>query len=197
MIAIPDVATHNYDPKRGAFRNICDLPQAEAATILAEIAASGTRTIKADYLSRRLATEDWLQSEKNRKLGATRLERPVYFFLGDFADGRDASRLASFVFPLTAFSPEVLTFTYPDSMASFAIARRDVHLAQRKEYHGEVFTVREIAVVIAKHGMPGERWKTEPAMQYDRFIEMQVWDDRPIRQLLERARFDLKPGTAP
>jgi hypothetical protein len=180
MSAMPKVATHNYDPLRGAFRNICELPHADAEAILAEIAASGARAIKADYLSRRLATEEWLRTEKIRKLGSTRLERPIYFFLGDFADGRDPTRPASLVMPLAAFPSEVLTFTYPDSMASLAIARRDEHLAQRKEYHGRVFSLPEMTEVIARHGMPGERWKTEPDMQYDRFIEMQLWDDRPV-----------------
>jgi hypothetical protein len=186
MNEIPKLVTHNYDPKRGPFRNVCELPHAEAAGVLAEIAASGSRTIKADYLSRRLATEDGLVAEKKQKLGPTPLERPIYFFLGDFADGRDPSRPGSFVMPLAAFPPEILTFTYPDSMASLAIAMRDDHLAQRRDYHGQVFTLREIGEVIARHGMPGERWKVEPSMQYDRFIEMQVWDNRPIGRFLDR-----------
>jgi len=29
-----------------------------------------------------------------------------------------------------------------------------------------------------------DRWKTDPAMKYDKFIEAQVWDDRPIKDLL-------------
>lgn len=184
---IPSVVTHNYDPKRGSFRNICELEREQADAILIEIAASGTRTIKADYLSRRLATEAWLRSEKQRKLGQTRLERPIYFFLGDFADGLDPSRPMSIVMPLAALLPAV-TFTYSDSMASLALATRDDHLAQRKDYHGQVFTLREIEDVIAKHGMPGERWRNEPSMRYDRFIEVQIWDDRPLAQFLADER---------
>lgn len=186
MHSIPDVVTHNYDPQRGPFRNICELPRAKAEAVLADIAASGVRVIKADYLRRRLATEDWLQSERNRKLGPTRLERPIYFFLGNFADGRDASRPDSLVMPLAAFSAEILTFTYPDSMASLGIAQRNAHRSQRKDYHGQVFTLGEIGEVVARHGMPGERWNADPAMQYDRFIEMQLWDDRPINHFLNR-----------
>jgi hypothetical protein len=195
MATVPDVVTHNYDPKRGPFRNICKLSHAEAVALLAEIAASSGRSIKADYLSRRLETEDWLRSERNRKLGATRLERPIYFFLGDFADGRDPSRPESFVVPLAAFPPEVLTFTYPDSMASLAIARRDSHIPHRRAYHGQVFTLREIKDVVATYEMPGERWKTEAAMQYDRFIEMQLWDERPLAFLVKQLG-GLRPGTA-
>ena len=159
------------------------MPQAEAEAILDEIRTSGKRTIKANYLSRRLATEDWLIAERKKKLGSTYLDRPIYCFLGDFADGRDLSRPQSLVMPLMALSPGVLTFTYPDSMASLPIATRPDHIAERKEYHGQVFTLDEIVDVVARFGMPGDRWKTDPLMRYDKFIEVQVWDDRPIRQL--------------
>ncbi len=87
--------------------------------------------------------------------------------------------------PLAAFSPDVLTFTYPDSMASLPIARQDDHVAHRKDYHGQVFTLCEITAVVARFGMPGDRWKTDPSMQYDRFIEVQVWDDRPIKRSMD------------
>ena len=184
MNELPGVVTHNYHPERGPFRNICELPRSEADRVLREIAASGARTIKPNYLERRLATEEWLQFEKQRKLGPTRLPRPIYFFLGDFTDGQDASRPLSIIMPLAEFAPETVTFTYPDSMASVAIARHEGHADHRKDYHGRVFTLHEIKDVIARHGMPADRWKTDPSMQYDRFVEMQVWDARPIRRFL-------------
>lgn len=188
MNSFPMVMTHNYDPERGAFRNICNLPEPEAESVLDKIRATGKRRIKANYLRRRMAVEDWLICESRKKLGSTRLERPIYFFLGDvsegFADGRDQSRPRSFVIPLSAFSPDTLTFTYPDSMASLPIGTRDDHPSYRKAYHGHVFTLHEIKDVVAMFGMPGARWMTDPSMRYDKFIEVQVWDDRPIKRLL-------------
>lgn len=185
MIPFPDVVTHNYDPDRGAFRNVCELPEAEAETILDQIRATGQRRIESNYLQRRLAVEGWLISESRKKLGTTSLERPIYFFLGDFADGADPSRAMSHVVPLSVFSPSMLTFTYPDSMASFSIATRDDSPCHRKPYHGQVFTLPEIKDVVARFGMPGDRWKTDPSMRYDTFIEVQLWNDEPIRQLLK------------
>jgi len=185
MITIPEVMTHNYDPDRGAFQNLCELPVPDAESILDEIRATGKRTIKADYLQRRLAVEDWLLHERRRKLGSTRLERPAYFFLGDFADGKDLSRPQSLVIPVKAFPPNILTFTYPDSMASLQIALRDEHSNHRKPYHGRVFTLEEIEDVVATFGMPGDRWKMDTSMRYDRFIEVQVWDDGPIKRYLQ------------
>lgn len=81
MAALPEVVTHTFDPGRGPFRNVCELPEVEAEAVLDEMRAAGRR-IKADYLRRRLDAEDWLIGERRRKLGRTRLARPVYFFLG-------------------------------------------------------------------------------------------------------------------
>src|SRR5215468_1667306 len=122
MPGFPGVVTHNYDPARGPFRNLCALPIPEAEAVLESIRRSGTRTIKPDYLQRRLDAETWLTTQSRLKLGETPLVRPIYFFLGDFADGLDRSRPHSFVLPLTALPPSAVTFTYPDSMSSLEIA---------------------------------------------------------------------------
>jgi hypothetical protein len=182
----PDIITHNYDPNGAFLKNLCDLPEGEAEQILDRRGATRGRTIKSNYLRRRLVTEEWLIGERSRKLGSTRLQRPIYFFLGDFADGRDRSRPCSLVIPLSVFSPDVLTFTYPDSMASLPIASRDDLIDHRQEYHGRVFTLQEIRDVVEKFGMPGERWKIDdPLRRLDRFIEVQVWDERPISLFLQ------------
>src|SRR4029077_4301805 len=96
---------------------------------------------------------------------------------------------ASVVIPLVMFGDDPLTFTFPDSMASLPLAREDKHLAHRKSYHGQVFTLHEITTVIEKFGMPRE------GERYDRFIEVQVWDDRPLRSLAGTARSH-RPGLA-
>ena len=139
MTTFPTAITHNYDPVRGAFQNICSLSKVEAESILNEIRATGKANLRGYYLQRRLAVEEWLIEESKRKLGRTPLSRPVYCFLGNFDDGRDPSRPVSQVLPLALFPPDTLAFTFPDSMASFSIADRDKHPAGRKEYHGKVY----------------------------------------------------------
>lgn len=184
MVLVPGVITHNYDPSRGIGKNICNLPVDQAELVLEDIRASGTRKIKPNYLERRIVVESWLIAERHKKLGETALGRPIYFFLGDFADGKDPSRPSSLTMPLSAFAPEALTFTYPDSMASLPIATQDCHEFHRKEYHVHVFTFSEIKSVVAQFGLPGNRWMHDPSMAYDKFIEVQVWDDRPIKHFL-------------
>lgn len=186
MNGLPEKVTHNFDPDGAFLANLCDLPINQAEKILECRAKAGGRAVKANYLRRRLETEGWLIGERQRLLGQTQRERPIYFFLGDFADGRDPSRPSSPVMPLDAFAPDVLTFTFPDSMASLPIATLESHRLERRPYHGKVFSLAEIAQVVGEFGLPGEHWQSDPLRRYDRFIEVQVWDDRPILEFLGR-----------
>ncbi|MGH9855617.1 MAG: hypothetical protein ACREBD_37765 [Blastocatellia bacterium] len=182
MTRLPANLTHNYDPKRGPFRNICTLSEDEAEHVLNEIRATGKRNLKPDYLPRRLATETWLRAERTRKLGRPRLAHPIYCFLGDL-DWVDASRPRSIRIPLAALAREAITFTYPDSMASLPLATHDEHREERRPYHGHVFTLDEIEEVVAAFGLPGAG-HGQTASRYDTFIEAQIWDDRPLRDYL-------------
>ncbi len=163
MYTLPEMITHNYHPERGRLRNICTLNDEDAENILDAVRATRTSNLKPDYLVRRRATEKWLLSERRKKFKNTPLEYPVYFFLGDFSDGKDLSRPHSLILPLLLFPPETLTFTYNDSMTSYTPALKH-------KYHGHVFTLEEIKNVIATVGMP----------KNDNFIEVQVWDSTPL-----------------
>jgi hypothetical protein len=179
MASLPDIMTHNYHPARGIGGNICDLPRDEAERILEGIRALG-RGLRPDYLRKRLRVEDWLIAAKNQKLGGTALQRPIYFFLGNFADGKDPARPQSLVMPLAAFPSRTLTFTCSDSMTSYQIgvvgADRPAGPAQ---HFGQVFTQTEIEAVVATLDLPDDYWA--PGEWRDFFIEVQVWDDWPIR----------------
>ncbi len=182
---MPDVVTHNYDPRGVLLGSLCDLHPVEADRVLDRIRISGRRQIKQNYLRRRLETEAWLITERRRLLGSTRRERPIYFFLGNFADGKDPSRPCSLVMPLQALPKDVVTFTYPDSMASLPIGTLDGHRDERRPYHGRVFLFDEIKEVIAKFGMPDASWAEDRRRRFDRFVEVQVWDERPIIDFLQ------------
>ena len=147
--------------------------------------AAGTARLKPDYLRRRHETEAWLLAQRREKLGAPRLEHPIYFFLGDMTDGRDSSRPLSICMPLAAFSDDMLTFTYPDSMASLPIATQAKNRHLRRSYHGQVFTMGEVQDLVRRFGMP-RRDDFVAFGHADRFIEVQVWDERPLRPFLHR-----------
>lgn len=109
--SLPPVLTHTYNSEAPFLANLCELPGDKAEVVLNRIRTSGRRCIKPNYLRRRRYTELRLMEGRTRILGTTPLERPVYFFLGDFADGLDPSRPCSLVIPLDAFSADILTFT--------------------------------------------------------------------------------------
>jgi hypothetical protein len=184
MSSLPAVMTHRYHPARGIGGNICDLPQEKAERILHGLRAMG-RGLRPDYLRKRLRVEDWLIAAKNEKLGRTPLTRPVYFFLGNFADGEDPSRPAALVMPLAAFPPGSLTFTYADSMTSYqmGIVAAD-HRSGRERHYGQVFTHTEIEAVVATLGVSRAQWEIRSGEWRDLFLEVQVWDDAPIHKWL-------------
>ncbi|MGO1080083.1 hypothetical protein [Inquilinus sp. CA228] len=188
MSVMPDVVTHNYDPGGLFLGNVCDLPPVEAEQVLDRIRTSGRRQIKPIYLRKRLETEAWLMAERRRLLGTTRRERPIYFFLGHFADGKDPSRPCSLVMPLDALPEDVVTFTFPDSMASLSIATCDDHRDERRPYHGRVFSLSQIMEVVAEFGVPDASWSQDHRRRFDRYVEVQVWDERPVTQFLRGPR---------
>jgi hypothetical protein len=93
------------------------------------------------------------------------------------ADGLDKSRPASIVLQLADFDARVLTFTFPDSMTSCPQPRGLGHVA--RPYHEQVFTLPEITDIVSRHGFPNPRTPRNQRPE-DGFIEVQVWDDRPL-----------------
>lgn len=180
MALLPSVITHTYDPARGPFRNILTLAYDEAERILEDIRQMEHRKYKPNYLQRRIATEEWLYTERTRKLGKPQLRHPIYFFLGEFY-GTDMARPASIRIPLIEFSHQAITFTFPDSMTSLPLATLIEHQQDCQPYHGQVFTLDEIESVVSKYGMPGSAIDGAKS-RYDTFIEVQIWDENPLRK---------------
>lgn len=82
--------------------------------------------------------------------------------------------------PIDTFSRDILTFTFPDSMTSLPFGTSDKHSHERKPYHGKVFTWDQIIGVVEEFGLPDRN------RVVDRFIEVQVWDERPILDFMKR-----------
>lgn len=180
LYTLPTIITHNFHPDRGALQNICRLSNENAEQIINMIRLDGHAYLKKNYLARRRRTEDWLIAERTQKIGETPLSRPIYFFLGNIADGWDKSRPVSLVLPLAMFDVDTITFTFPDSMESCPHTDSGEH--SHGVGHGKVFTLAEITEVIGRHGFP------DPNMPRNlrgpnSFIEVQVWDDQPLTKL--------------
>lgn len=155
----PAVVTHTYDPALPRFRNLCDAAPAEAEAVLRRFRAAG-RAMKSDYMDRRRAAETWMLEKARRILGPTPLARPIYFFLGDFDDGRDAARPAALLLPLAAIPPDCVTFTLGDSLDG--------------PPYRPLLTLRQLEAARLRGDLP-------PAGEAPgRFVEMQLWDDSPL-----------------
>jgi len=115
--------------------------------------ASGKRAwLHPGYLEERRRVEAWLYDEFVKKGKKPYLKNPLYFVLGEnddffqkngfFSDANPAKlRL-----PLSLFNSDIISFTYPDSMPSLAIATNTTGRADpyRKQIHTQVFTPEEI-----------------------------------------------------
>jgi hypothetical protein len=42
--------------------------------------------------------------------------------------------------------------------------------------------------VIDEHGMPDASWMADHRRRFDRYVEVQVWDERPINDFLRGSR---------
>jgi hypothetical protein len=136
-------------------------------------------------------------------------ENNDFFRKNGFFSDKDPEQLQ---LPLQLFSSNAISFTYPDSMTSCNIVSpppletyelrpdengripslkeideemRKFGDFHRKPQHGQVFTLEEIVEdVVSKYGLPGIKWKEDPKWKIDRYVEVQVWDDRPIWDFL-------------
>jgi hypothetical protein len=129
------------------------------------------------YLQQRRDTEHWIRQEFLNKGGQPASAYPHYFVIERstwIEEGYNGDSCA-LQFPISAFPPEHISFTYPDSMISYWLRRQTDQVFYRSQYHGQVFRLSEISQVIAEFGIPNEEWRTEEARKYDLFIEAQLW----------------------
>lgn len=134
-------------------------------------------------------------------------ENDDFFRKNGFFSDQEPAKLQ---LPLAIFNSDMISFTYPDSMTSLNLvnppadtyelrSREDGQMptleeideemrrfaeSYRQPQHGQVFALSEIADVVKRYGMPGMRWQFESQWRSDRYIEAQVWDERPIWEFL-------------
>jgi hypothetical protein len=175
---------HYYDRHRGPFRNLSDLPPAEAEAVLANIRQAGqTFAAKrtADYLTIRWELEERVRTLFIAKCGQPRRSRPHYFTVGAcpwlldwYVDG------CALIVPLGGIAPESISFTYGDTFPA-------MRLQDGRPYRGQVYTVDELPLLINEYGLPQE-WNPDGKAGPDRYIEAQLWDELPLLSYLEPYR---------
>ena len=163
----------------GPFRNILDGAPEERERIALLLKERYDRSyFHEEYLAGRDEVEKKLHRRFVDKGGKPQTNRPIYCFLGSNPSELIYNRRDQYAFKffkVADIPSELISFTYPGSIASFQIAERDSAKEFRSSCHGQVYRKEEINTVIAEFGMPGIDFTPIGARQYDVLVEAQIW----------------------
>jgi hypothetical protein len=180
------ILTHYHHKNDAPFQNLSSLAEEEALNVISTLRDRTGLVYRRfrnpkQYLKQRREAESWVRQEFIKKGGQPASVYPHYFVIEGarwIKAGYNEESLA-LQFPVSAFQPEQISFTYPDSMISYWLKSQTDQVFYRPEYHGQVFVLSEISKVIDAFGIPAEEWQTEETRKYDLFIEAQVWTSIP------------------
>lgn len=170
---------HYYERSRGPFRSISDLSDEEAARLLEEIKQDPRLFASArppDYLDRRRELEATAQRLFIEK-GGRPVRRWPHYFVVEPCPWLESWYIqpASVSVALAEVDPAIVSFSYGDLFPTFS---RRVH--DGREYRGRIYTLTEILDLIERYGYPQD-WNADGQNGPERYIEAQVWDDRPAQ----------------
>jgi hypothetical protein len=191
---IPEVVTHYHLPDRRPFLNLSDLDEAESTEVMAELIVQRRegrqhRRFGATYMAMRRATEARLRASFISLGGRPERLVPHYFVLGKSAwFGGLALDMRRVTVPLADLPRDQTSVTYPDSFTAMAVGP-DFGLAHEpRPYHGRCYRLDELDALISRYGLPDDSPDANYAgyerRPFEKYIEVQLWSDQPIRQWL-------------
>lgn len=178
----------------GPFRNILDCESQEREQIATKMKERYDRSyFHEEYLTGRDEVEKTLYSRFKDRGGIPQSTRPVYFFLGENPSELIYSRRDEYdfkFFRIADIPSELISFTYPGSIASIQIAEQETALEFRSSYHGKIYLKEEIEEVVAEFGMPGIDFIPTGSRQHDVLVEAQIWSSSIFDELEEVANIE-------
>jgi hypothetical protein len=193
MPGMGDFLLHLYRKGAQPFRSLSALRDDEATQIMKELYAEGSMFWErfkdpCNYLSFRRRVEQALRKGFIEKGGLPKDTYPIYLVLGRPKWGEDrfdpitlATTDESAV-PLEMIDEKEVSFTYPDSMVSALLCDEKNPQYYEPEFHGKVFTLKEIKALVEQKGLPGEGWKTRMPEHLAHYIEAQVWNHDLLKE---------------
>jgi len=183
-----DYLTYYYKLGTEPFRSLSALADEEAIKIMRELCDDtpfGTRfKDPVQYMRNRRQTEQWVREEFIAKGGHPRAAYPIPMVLGTskwiVKNSPDPGAHGEIHIPLSVFTEYDVSFTYPDSMISLWFGKEKPIEYYQPEYHGKVFTLSEILLMVESRGLPEEEWKTGLPIDLAPYIEAQVWNHEPL-----------------
>lgn len=135
------------------------------------------------YLKRRRETENWLH-EIFCNLGGNPLTHfPIYMTVGrsSYIENQGIY-LECLEFPLSLFSENNISFTYPDSYVSRWLAETQ-NTYFDPAFHGRVFKLSDLRDLLSDDRVHNDAWKVGER-RYDFFLEAQLWDPSPLAKFV-------------
>ena len=84
-------------------------------------------------------------------------------------------------------SDKQVSFTYPDSFVAMGFMPEFGMDVKPKSYHEKVFLLRELREAVETFGLPkddfNKQYDNYANEEFEKFIEIQVWDDSPLAWL--------------
>lgn len=186
-----DYLVHLYKSGAEPFRTLSILPEQDAIRIMQSLYMAGSIFWErfddpAGYLRLRKQIEQHIRQAFIAKGGMPREPHPIYMAFGRtrwMLNSVDAVTLATTTeieVPLSLFEECDVSFTYPDSMVSFLLAKETEAEYYLPDYYGKIFTLAEIRSIVEMNGLPGEKWGNKLPSSLPNYIEAQVWNHEPL-----------------
>jgi hypothetical protein len=193
-----DYLVHFFKKGGKPFRSLSTLPDCDAASIMRDLYVEGSVFWERfkdplGYISTRRRVEQSLFDGFVAKGGRPKERYPIYMVLGrpkwtaQVADPVTVATTAEVQVPLGILRECDVSFTYPDSMVSAMMAAEKNPQYYEPEYHGKVFTLKEIEQLIDVKGLPGEGWETRMPAHLAHYIEAQVWNREALEEYLRES----------
>ena len=177
-----DYLFHYYEKKSGPFSNLSSVPLPDAQKILNGL-KSERQTMASQrydgYLQRRHELESIARAIFIEKGGKPKNEYPHYMVVGKCDWLKSWYIESGFIrIHVSAFNSDAISFSYGDLFPTFSDRVTD-----NREYRRQVYTLNEIEQIISKYGLP-QHWNGQGEFGPERYVEVQVWDDEPLRAFL-------------
>ncbi|MCI3919447.1 hypothetical protein MO973_04280 [Paenibacillus sp. TRM 82003] len=171
---------HYYEFERGPFKNLSSLSDKQAEQVMKEIKDKGeifASQRPADYLIIRRELENKAREIFMSKGGEPANPYPHYMTLGPcYWIKQWYKQGAEIQIPFDEFDEKSVSFTYGDLFPT-------MRYVDGKPYRKQVYTKVEILRLIDEYGFP-QVWNEDGSKGPERYIEVQVWDEKVIMNYL-------------
>ena len=193
-LAAPDFVTHYFRRSRRPFLNLSELTGDDAIEVMATLIEERRiglqhRPFGRTYIAMRRAVEARLLSAFIESGGNPERSSPHYFVLGESAWFRGlAVDMEEIRLSLATLPSAQTTVTWGDSFSAMEVGPDFVLPAISRPYFGQLYRLEDIPDLVTQYGLP----RPEPLDYHglptgdvsDLFVEVQLWSDLPICDLL-------------